>query len=57
MDKTCRWRVGTVGFYKLVEDGDIRKNVDELRNIPGAWKQLDDPLAELDAIKEGRKPQ
>jgi hypothetical protein len=43
--------------YKLVEDGDIRTNVAELRNIPSAWKQLDDPLAELDAIKGGRKPQ
>jgi hypothetical protein len=43
--------------YKLLEDGDIRKDVGILRSIPAEWKQHDDPLAELSEIKEGRKPQ
>lgn len=43
--------------YKLVEDGDIRKNVADLRSIPAAWKQLDDPLTELTDIKQGGRAQ
>jgi len=43
--------------YQLAQDGDIRTNVNELRNIPADWKQLDDPLAELNEIRQGRKPQ
>lgn len=43
--------------YSLVTDGDIRTNINDLRNVPADWKQLDDPLAELESIKQGRKPQ
>jgi hypothetical protein len=43
--------------YKLIEDADIRKNVGELRSVPGEWKNLDDPLSLLTEIKQGGKPQ
>ncbi len=43
--------------YKIVEDADLKKNVDDLRGIPGDWKKLDDPLAVLREIKQGVKPQ
>jgi hypothetical protein len=46
-----------VADYRLIEDGDIRKNVGDLRKIPAVWKQFNDPLAELADIKQGGKPQ
>jgi hypothetical protein len=42
--------------YKLIEDADIRKDVNELRGIPAEWKKLDDPLSVLTEIKQGGKP-
>jgi hypothetical protein len=46
-----------VSEFSLIEDGDIRTNISDLQQIPAEWKKLDDPLAVLRAIKEGRKPQ
>jgi hypothetical protein len=43
--------------FKLIEDADIRKNIGELRKLPGEWKNLDDPLAELEQIRRGAKLQ
>lgn len=43
--------------FEVVEDADIRKNIGELRKVPGAWKKLEDPLAELEQIRHGTKPQ
>jgi hypothetical protein len=43
--------------YRLIHDGDIRSDVDHLRKINADWKNLDDPLAELDDIRNGTKPQ
>jgi len=43
--------------FKLIEDADIRKNISELRKVPGEWKKLDDPLAELEQIRRGMKLQ
>jgi hypothetical protein len=67
VEGTARWTRHTDGeweliefkaaSFKLLEDGDIRKDVDILREIPGDWKQHGDPLEELKAVKEGRKPQ
>lgn len=42
--------------FKLIEDADIRKNVNDLRSIPAEWKKLDDPLSVLTEIKQGGKP-
>jgi hypothetical protein len=43
--------------FSLIEDSDIRKNIADLRKVPGEWKKLDDPLAELDQIRRGPKLQ
>jgi hypothetical protein len=43
--------------FKLIEDADIRKNISELRKLPGEWKNLDDPLSELEQIRRGTKLQ
>jgi hypothetical protein len=40
-----------------MEDGDIRKNISELQQIPAEWKKLEDPLAVLNEIRQGNKPQ
>lgn len=52
------WELHT--FYaqsmQLIEDADIRKNVEELRRIDADWKKLNDPLGELHRIRHG-KPQ
>jgi hypothetical protein len=43
--------------FTLIEDADIRKNISDLRKVPGEWKKLDDPLAELEQIRRGAKLQ
>lgn len=43
--------------YKLIEDGDIRKNIGDLQQIPADWKQMDDPIGELQRIRRGAKVQ
>jgi uncharacterized protein HemX len=46
-----------VASHRLVQDGDIRTNIADLREIPAEWKTLDDPLSVLNEIKQGGKPQ
>jgi hypothetical protein len=43
--------------FKVIEDADIRRNIGELRKLPGEWKNLKDPLAELEQIRRGAKLQ
>lgn len=45
--------------FKLVEDGDLREDIERLRRIDAGWKHTanNDPLAELERIKHGEKPQ
>jgi hypothetical protein len=43
--------------FKLIENADIKTNVGELRNVPGEWKKLEDPIAELERIRRGTKLQ
>ena len=43
--------------FTVIEEADIRKNISELRSLPGEWKKLEDPLAELEQIRRGTKPQ
>ena len=43
--------------FKVIEDASIRKNLEDLRQIPADWKKLDDPLAELEQIRRGSKLQ
>lgn len=39
--------------FQLIENADINKNIAQLRAIPGKWKKIDDPLAELEKIRRG----
>ncbi|HEV3038418.1 MAG TPA: hypothetical protein VHA33_11635 [Candidatus Angelobacter sp.] len=43
--------------YHLIEDGDIRKNIGELQQVPGDWKKMHDPIAALQQIRRGEKLQ
>lgn len=43
--------------YKLIEDGDIRKNISDLQQVAADWKQMDDPIGELQRIRRGGKVQ
>jgi len=43
--------------YRQVEEADIRKNIGDLRKVPGDWKRLDDPIAALEEIRHGTKTQ
>jgi hypothetical protein len=43
--------------FKVIEDANIRTNIDGLRQVPAEWKKLDDPLAELEQIRRGAKLQ
>lgn len=43
--------------FKVIEDASIRKNIDGLRQVPAEWKNLEDPLAELEQIRRGTKLQ
>lgn len=43
--------------FKVIEDATIRKNIEDLRQVPAEWKKLDDPLAELEQIRRGTKLQ
>jgi hypothetical protein len=41
--------------FQVVKDGDLRKNIAELRSIDAGWKQSKDPLKTLNAIRRGTK--
>lgn len=43
--------------FKVIEDAGIRRNIEDLRQVPAEWKKLDDPLAELEQIRRGAKLQ
>jgi hypothetical protein len=43
--------------FRLVENADIRTNINQLRAVQAKWKSLDDPLAELERIRRGGKVQ
>jgi hypothetical protein len=43
--------------FQVVRDGDLKTGIAALRAIPAAWKESDDPLADLVAIRTGERPQ
>ena|ERR1700679_857976 len=43
--------------FEVLPEGDLRSNVAALRAIPAAWKDSDDPLADLIALRTGERPQ
>jgi hypothetical protein len=58
-NKMGEWEM--LGFtatgFEVLPDGDLRSNVDALRAIPAAWKDSDDPLADLMALRTAERPQ
>jgi hypothetical protein len=43
--------------YEVLSDGDIRSDLAKLRALPGAWKDREDPLGDLMALRTGERPQ
>lgn len=37
--------------FVVLKVGSLATDVERLRNVPGKWKELDDPLGELDSIR------
>lgn len=47
----------TATGFEVLPEGDVRSSVMALRAIPAAWKDDDDPLAVLMAMRTGTRPQ
>ena len=45
----------TVSGFKPLQHATLRDGIERLRAIRGAWKELEDPLGELDQIRHGPK--
>jgi hypothetical protein len=43
--------------FEVIPEGDLKTGVSALRSIPAAWKDSDDPLADLIALRTGERPQ
>ena len=58
-DRMGEWEmlVFHVNAFQVLKDGDLKTGIGTLRAIPGAWKQADDPLGDLMAIRTGERPQ
>lgn len=58
-DRTGEWMM--LDFHALhlevLGEGNIRSDIERLRAIPGKWKELDDPIGELTALRSGERPQ
>jgi hypothetical protein len=50
-----QWEMASfiINDFRPLRDISIRGAIEELRAIPADWKQLDDPLAELEQIRHG----
>jgi hypothetical protein len=58
-DRTGEWIL--LDFYgqsfEVLSEGNLRSDISRLRSIPGAWKDRDDPIGELMALRDGDRPQ
>jgi hypothetical protein len=62
-----RWVRNKMGEWELLElyaqsfevlsEGDLRSDVSRLRAIPAEWKDMDDPIGEIMALRSGERPQ
>lgn len=43
--------------FEVLKEGDIKSDISHLRTIPAEWKDSEDPLGELTAIRTGERPQ
>jgi hypothetical protein len=57
-ERTGEWKMLDfyVSDFDVLKEGNIRSDLERLRAIPAAWKDSDDPLAELMAIRRGEGP-
>jgi hypothetical protein len=39
--------------YAIIEDSTLTQDIAALRKLPGEWKTMDDPIAELERIRHG----
>jgi hypothetical protein len=46
-----------VDNFEELSEGTIRSDVSRLREIPASWKEMDDPIGELAALRHGERPQ
>lgn len=47
----------TATGFEVLPEGDIKSGIEALRAIPAAWKDSDDPLGDLVALRTGARPQ
>ncbi|MGB8261051.1 MAG: hypothetical protein WCE75_11900 [Terracidiphilus sp.] len=62
-----RWLRNRMGEWELIElyaqsfevlkEGDVRSDISRLRAIPAGWKEMEDPLGDLIAMRSGERPQ
>jgi hypothetical protein len=43
--------------FEVLKEGGIRSDISRLRDVPAEWKNNEDPLGELTAIRTGEGPQ
>lgn len=46
-----------VQSFEVLNEGDIRSDISRLKAIPADWKDREDPLADLAALRCGERPQ
>jgi hypothetical protein len=47
----------TISSFEVLQSGSLKSQIEGLRKIGGAWKQHDDPIAELHLIRAGEEIQ
>jgi hypothetical protein len=54
-ERTGEWKMLDfyVNDFDVLKEGNIRSDLERLREIPAAWKEHEDPLAELVTIRRG----
>jgi hypothetical protein len=67
VEGTGRWQRNRMGewemlsfhanAFQVIPENDFKTGVSVLRAIPAAWKDRDDPLADLMALRTGERPQ
>ncbi len=57
-ERTGQWKMLDfyVNTFDVLKEGNIRSDLEQLRKVPAAWKDRDDPLAELVSIRHGEGP-
>jgi hypothetical protein len=41
--------------FEVLSEGNIRSDISRLRAIPADWKEMDDPIGELMALRSGER--